>query len=122
VRLEGEVYTFVWETRQGQPGVLWRGRWYPVELKDERALLLERLGGPAGHAKGASRVLAPMPGLVLRVLVREGEPVRRGQPLLVLEAMKMENEIRAPAEGVVQRVHVQERQPVEKNALLVELG
>ena len=65
--------------------------------------------------------MAPMPGLVVRVNVREGDEVRSGQGLVVMEAMKMENELRATAAGVVRRVVVAAGSAVEKGALLVEM-
>jgi biotin carboxyl carrier protein len=66
-------------------------------------------------------VTAPMPGTVIRVLVAEGENVQPRQPLLVLEAMKMETPLRSPYEAVVRTVHVAEGDRVEGGALLVEL-
>jgi acetyl/propionyl-CoA carboxylase alpha subunit len=79
----------------------------------------------AAHAHGPgaeqSAVTAPMPGTVIRVLVAEGEQVQQRQPLVVLEAMKMETPLVSPYEGVVRRVHVGEGDQVAGGALLVEL-
>jgi pyruvate carboxylase subunit B len=61
-----------------------------------------------------------MPGLVLRLEVERGQAVRRGDGLVIVEAMKMENELKAESNGVVDRIHVAPGQPVEKGALLVE--
>jgi len=72
---------------------------------------------PAGHS-----LKAPMPGLVLRVLVSEGEQVSAGQGLVVLEAMKMENELKAGAAGVVRSVRAVAGATVEKGQLLLEVG
>ena len=72
-------------------------------------------------ASGAARVAAPMPGKLVRVLVEPGQDVAAGQGLVVMEAMKMENEIRAPRAGRVREVPVQECQAVETGALLVLL-
>ena len=66
-----------------------------------------------------SAMTAPMPGKIVRVLVTEGEAVRRRQPLLVVEAMKMENEVRSLRDGIVSRVHVAEGQSVEAGAPLI---
>ncbi|MFL5381405.1 MAG: biotin/lipoyl-containing protein, partial [Longimicrobiaceae bacterium] len=66
-------------------------------------------------------VAAPMPGLVLKVEVEVGQAVKAGQGLVIVEAMKMENELKAPADGVVAKVLVQERQTVEKGATLIVL-
>ena len=65
---------------------------------------------------------APMPGLVLEINVSEGQEVEKGDPLLILEAMKMENVIKAPGNGIIKKIHVEKGNPVEKNELLVELG
>jgi pyruvate carboxylase len=77
-----------------------------------------RSGGSAGVVV---RLVAPMPGKVVRVLVERGQAVAEAQGLVVVEAMKMENEIRAPREGTISEVHVREGQAVEGGALLVVL-
>jgi biotin carboxyl carrier protein len=71
---------------------------------------------------GPQRITAPMPGKIVRILVAAGQAVTRRQPLVVVEAMKMENELRAPADGVVAELHVQEGQSVDAGTLLVVLG
>ncbi|HZK49724.1 MAG TPA: biotin/lipoyl-containing protein, partial [Thermoleophilia bacterium] len=76
------------------------------------------LGGNAGAATG---VVAPMPGKVLRVLVAEGDPVQRGTVVAILEAMKMENELRASGDGTVRRIAVKESQNVSRGDLIVEV-
>jgi pyruvate carboxylase subunit B len=91
-----------------------------VEVKDERGLLLERFGLAEAVEDRAREVRAPMPGLVVSVLVAPGRQVRAGEGLVVLEAMKMENELRAAADGTVKAVHVAPGDAVGKNALLVE--
>ena len=77
----------------------------------------------AGSQTGAGpqRIVAPMPGKIVRVLVRVGDSVRTRQPLVVVEAMKMENEIRAGRDGSVAGIHVEEGASVEAGALLVEM-
>jgi biotin carboxyl carrier protein len=72
----------------------------------------DKIGGP-------QRILAPMPGKIVRVLVKTGEKVRAGQPLVVVEAMKMENEVRARWDGTIAQTHVKEGASVEADALLV---
>jgi biotin carboxyl carrier protein len=76
--------------------------------------------GAAAAATGPRPVRAPMPGLIVRVEVEPGQEVRAGQPIVIMEAMKMENELRAEAAGLVARVLVAAGQPVEKGAILVE--
>lgn len=78
--------------------------------------------GVTRPASGDGRVKAPIPGLISRLLVAPGAVVEVGQPLLVLEAMKMENEIRAPRSGTVQTVKVQPGQSVALSELMIEIG
>jgi pyruvate carboxylase subunit B len=80
-----------------------------------------REAGSAGSARHSGLLHAPMPGRVLRVLVEAGASVTQGQALIVVEAMKMENELKAPGAGTVGRVHVAAGDRVEKGAVLVEI-
>jgi len=80
-----------------------------------------RAGGVAGRA-GRQEVTAPMPGKVVRVLVREQKEVEAGQGLVVVEAMKMQNEIPSPKKGVIEQVRVREGDRVEHGAVLVVVG
>ncbi|RMF56869.1 MAG: biotin/lipoyl-binding protein [Bacteroidetes bacterium] len=114
------VYVEGWdgEDWQGLVG----GRRRTVRVQDARALLLERFGFEDPKAAAAREVRAPMPGLVLKVLVEEGQTVQPGDGLVILEAMKMENELRAPGAAVVRRVHVAAGEAVLKNDLLVEFA
>ena len=93
-----------------------------LEIKDETALLLERFGFDDSAGAAEREIRAPMPGLVLRVLVEAGQTVEEGEGLVVLEAMKMENELRAPAAGTVEAVHVASGAAVGKNDLLIEFA
>jgi pyruvate carboxylase subunit B len=92
-----------------------------VEALDERARAIRELSGTAARPSGPAHLAAPMPGLIVRVNVGEGDQVRAGQGLVVMEAMKMENELRATAAGVVRRVLVSAGSAVEKGALLLEM-
>lgn len=97
------------------------GREFDVQIKDERDLLLERYGLAETAAAGVQAIRAPMPGLVLSVAVEPGQHVSEGTGLAVLEAMKMENELRAEHDGTVKAVHVSPGDAVGKNDLLLEL-
>jgi acetyl/propionyl-CoA carboxylase alpha subunit len=97
---------------------------YRVHLRDGEVTvaLAEGTGDgarPARRARGPERLTAPMPGRVVRVLAEEGREVGRGEGLVVIEAMKMENELKAPREGRVREIAVREGQAVEAGALLV---
>ena len=95
------------------------GGTYVVKLEDERTRLVQLLG--LDKVKGAvlKELKAPMPGLVLKVLVKEGDAVKKNDPLLILEAMKMENVIKSTGDAMVKKVHTQERSAVEKGQLLL---
>jgi len=96
------------------------GRTYPVRVQDRFDLLLDRLG--MGQAAGSklSQIKAPMPGLIVDIRVQPGQTVTKGDTVLILEAMKMENVIKAPGDATVKAVRVQPRENVEKNQVLVE--
>lgn len=98
-----------------------RGERWEAAVIDERTRHIRSLTGEGRQRAGAGEVKAPMPGLVLRVLVEPGQTVEAGAGLAVLEAMKMENQIKAPAAGVVQAVRVAAGTAVEKGHVLVIL-
>ncbi len=89
---------------------------FTAEVTDPRAWRGRRHG--ALEAEGRQQILAPMPGKIVRVLVQAGEKVEAGQGLLVVEAMKMQNEIRSPKSGTVERLLVKEGQPVNAGEIL----
>jgi pyruvate carboxylase subunit B len=93
---------------------------FDVEALDERTRAIRRLAGSAAKPADQTSLAAPMPGLVMRVLVRPGDRVQAGQGVVVIEAMKMENELRAAVPGVVRSVAVAAGSAVEKGAVLVE--
>ena len=92
-----------------------------ARFKDERARRLDRGRKMAALPDGDLPVLAPIPGLVVKVLVAEGDVVEENQPMVLLEAMKMENELRAQKAGKVKQVKIVAGQRVEQNALLMLL-
>jgi biotin carboxyl carrier protein len=91
-------------------------REFTAEVSDPRAWRGRRHG--ALEAEGRQQIVAPMPGKIIRVLVQAGEKVEAGQGLLVVEAMKMQNEIRSPKSGTVERLLVNEGQPVNAGEAL----
>lgn len=96
------------------------GTKYTVSVKSDLDLLLEKMGMGPGSSAVQSKVKAPMPGLVIDVLVSVGQEVVKDEPLLILEAMKMENVIKAPRDGAIKSVGVEKGNAIEKNTLLVE--
>ena len=105
------------ESASGRLAVRIGGTLVTVAMNGRRSP--DRQDGRAPLTSGPQRVVAPMPGKVVRVLVQSGEAVRPRQPLVVVEAMKMENELRALRAGTVAEVHAQEGLSVDAGALLV---
>lgn len=95
---------------------------WPVEagVVDERTRAIRAMTGQSAAAPGPKPVRAPMPGMIVRVEAAPGDTVRAGQGIVVMEAMKMENELKSETDGVVSRVLVEAGQAVEKGAVLVE--
>ncbi|HEY1389718.1 MAG TPA: biotin/lipoyl-containing protein [Ktedonobacterales bacterium] len=98
-----------------------RGQVFRVRLADERTRALASLAGGA-HASGDANIRAPMPGLVSNLLAEEGAEVQRGQAVVVLEAMKMENDLPAPRAGIVKSLRVSRGQAVNQGDLLAVIG
>lgn len=96
------------------------GRVYPVQLKDQFDLLLEKMGMTGSASTKVNNIKAPMPGLIIDLRVKAGDVVKAGDPILILEAMKMENIIKSPGEGVVKSVKIKKGESVEKNQVLIE--
>ena len=97
------------------------GRSHDVEVIDERAMAIRELAGSGAGPAGPKPIVAPMPGMVVKVEVGEGDQVRAGQGIVIVEAMKMENELRASGPGRVARVHVRRGDAVAKDQILVEI-
>jgi len=102
--------------------VLLHGELYTVQVQDERAYRLAQARGQLSDASEAVVIRSPMPGLILDVLVEEGAHIKKGQTVVILESMKMENELRAARDGLVTRVHVSKGDSVEKDQELVAIG
>ena len=94
---------------------------YNVRINNELDILIDDMGLSLGNAQQVNDIKAPMPGLILEVNVKEGDEVKEGDYLLVLEAMKMENTLSAPRDGIVKKVTVSKGATVEKNELLIEM-
>lgn len=96
------------------------GRKYTVTLKDKFELLLEKMGMNANASSKINSIKAPMPGLIIDLKIKAGDLVKTGDPLLVLEAMKMENTLKSPGDGTVKAVKVGKGNSVEKGQILIE--
>jgi biotin carboxyl carrier protein len=120
--LDGKSYEAYIAPGEDGLEVLLQGRLYQVSVEDERQRRLRQSSGPILLPRGDYPLKAPMPGLVVAVPVSEGTAVSKGQNLVILESMKMQNELRAPRDGIVNRIRVGPGDHVEQNQVLLILG
>ncbi len=117
--IDGKSYeAYVYEG-EDQLQVLLLGQQYPVKVEDERERRLKATAGGHLTESGEFQLKAPMPGLVVGIPVEEGQQVEKGQVLLILESMKMQNELRCPRPGKVGRIRVKSGQSVEQRQVLL---
>jgi acetyl/propionyl-CoA carboxylase alpha subunit len=123
VKIGTEVHRVVVQRREGRGRyTLWiDGYRFDVEALDERTRAIRELSGANAAPTGPAPIKAPMPGLIVRINVKPGDAVEAGQGVVVMEAMKMENELRATSAGIVKSIEVVAGAAVEKGALLVAL-
>lgn len=143
VSVNGTIYEVDFESVSGQPvyslivdgksheayvqesddewQVLLRGRLYPVKVEDEREKRLRAAAGGGVAETGEYHLKAPMPGLVVTINIEEGQEITKGQVLLILESMKMQNELKAPRDGVISRIKVKAGESVEQKQVLLSL-
>ncbi len=141
--MDGKIYEVDFESVSGQPvyslivngkshesyvaqvddiwQVLLRGRLYPVSVEDEREKRLRAAAGSSIAETGEFHLKAPMPGLVVTIPVAEGQEVKKGQVLLILESMKMQNELKSPRDGKVNRIKVRAGESVEQRQTLLSV-
>jgi biotin carboxyl carrier protein len=143
VSVDGKIYEIDFESVSGQPvyslivdgrshesyiyqgeenwQVLLRGRLYPVTVEDEREMRLRVAAGGRVAETGEFHLRAPMPGLVVAVPVTEGQEVKKGEVILILESMKMQNELKAPRDGTIGRIRVRPGESVEQKQTLLSV-
>ena len=123
VSVEGETHRVLIVKREGNTTrVMINGRLCDVQTETEGEKLIKQLGLDKVRKKKLKDLKAPMPGLVLKVMVEEGQQVAKGDALLVLEAMKMENLIKAADDATIGGVSINEGQAVEKGQLLIKFN
>ncbi len=120
--LNNHSFEAVVEEREETWEVLVRGELYPVTVQDERAYRLAKARGGETAVSGDAVIKSPMPGIIIAAPVAEGEPLQKGDKVIILESMKMENELRAPRDGVVARVAVKPGDSVEKGQVLAVIA
>lgn len=143
ITVDGKTYMVDFESVDGQPvyslivdgrshesyvyqgddnwQVLLRGRLYPVTVEDEREKRLRAAAGGGVAETGEFHLRAPMPGLVVTIPVTEGQEVKRGQVILILESMKMQNELKSPRDGIMGRIRVKPGETVEQKQTLLSV-
>lgn len=129
LNLGGSLYSIITENKsleavidedEDKIAVMMDGRLFETQVLDERAmLLLQRRGG---LSSSSGEVHAPMPGLIVLVTAEIGQRVAQGDTLVILESMKMQNELKSPVDGLVTAIHAEAGQAVDKNSLLVEIA
>jgi len=120
--LDNQSLEAIVEQRGDSWEVLIHGELYTVMVQDERAFRLAKERGASFESSGDAVIKSPMPGLIIDVMVKEGQRVEKGAKVVVLESMKMENELRAPKDGVVTHISTEAGASVEKGQALVTIG
>ncbi len=107
----------------GDSKIVYEGMEFDIKITDETKQLLEKYikQSSSAVAKGIDQVKAPMPGMVVKIMVEEGDEVKKGDKVAIVEAMKMENALQAPGAGVVHSIKSREGEPVEKEAVILEI-
>jgi acetyl/propionyl-CoA carboxylase alpha subunit len=113
VRTDFETKSFLFEIN---------GKRVEVQLQDKFDILLKKMGMDNTSTQKVSELKAPMPGLIVAVKVSEGQTIPKGETLLILEAMKMENILKAPADVIIKTIKVQKGANVDKNQVLIQFG
>lgn len=93
---------------------------YNINIYSELDQIIKNLGFEVGNSKQVDKIMAPMPGLILEISIKVGDEVKENDPLLILEAMKMENLISSPRAGIIKSIVAKKGDAVDKNQLLIE--
>jgi acetyl/propionyl-CoA carboxylase alpha subunit len=120
--IDGKSYEGFVNADEDQWQVLLLGKQYQVMVEDAREKRLRAAAGGVVETSGVFQLKAPMPGLIVAVRVEENQEVEKGQVLVVLESMKMQNELRSPRAGKVQRLKVRVGESVEQRQVLLTVG
>jgi biotin carboxyl carrier protein len=102
--------------------ILLHGEMYEATVEDEQAVRARALARPGAVESGEYSLRSPMPGLIVRILASVGQTVEKGAPLVILESMKMQNELRSQKAGTVREIRIEPNQTVEQNQVLIVIG
>jgi biotin carboxyl carrier protein len=120
--IDNHSYTIEATKSKGEVRIVFDQHEYTVPVMNSRERIESEILGSSASADEKGEIRSPMPGLILKIEVEKGDAVQSGQPLLIMEAMKMENEIRAQFNGEVKEILIKENQKVEKGDLLIRIG
>jgi biotin carboxyl carrier protein len=119
--IDGKSYEAYVYTEEENIQVLFQGRSFSISVEDEREKRLRAAGGSTVSENAEYLLRSPMPGMVISIPVSEGQKVKKGDVLLILESMKMQNELKSPREGILSRVKVQPGDNVEQRQILLSV-
>ena len=119
ILLDGKSYEIKQENTGTDFNIVVGGLRFPTQIRDPRSLRSRR--GADSGAEGVKKIVAPMPGKVVRILAQPGTAVEHGQGVIVIEAMKMQNELKSPKKGIVKKLTVHEGAAVEAGQSLAEV-
>lgn len=119
--LDGHSYEGFVYPGEEQLEILLMGRQFPVKVEDERERRLRATAGGSVYEAGEFHLKSPMPGMVVSIPVEEGQTVEKGQVLVILESMKMQNELKSPRSGTIHRIRVQTGESVEQKQTLLSV-
>ncbi|MCK5645404.1 MAG: biotin/lipoyl-binding protein [Anaerolineales bacterium] len=120
--VNGKSYEALVQPTEEGLEVLLHGQLFQVSIEDERQRRLRQSTGSTTVRRGEFHLKAPMPGLIVTVHVREGQEVKTGDRMIVLESMKMQNEISSPTDGTVRTLRIKPGDNVDQNQVLLTLG
>ncbi len=122
LRFDNKVYTITRVSGENNPfGILVEGNYFQASVRTKLEELAAAIAEKKHKETHRSTAVSPMPGLVLKIKKQVGDHVEFGESVMILEAMKMENDIKSPFSGIIKQMHVAEKQAVEKNAKLFSL-
>lgn len=122
VIINGESYEVAVDDNDELYHVILKSTLFEVKVKDERTRRLAGLIGASGGVVGEALIKAPMPGIIISIPIEEGAEVAKGDILVVLESMKMQNEFKAPKDGVISSVRVAAGDKVDQNTIMVTIS